>query len=177
MNTHDLIKNKGLLAIMLGITVIATTGGLSAVYADTSSNQTHIQKPKILGTIPLDNESLSKVTVTLASASDTAAAAPGITNGKVIGGNLIGMQGYLVYSFRVVDDKNTAYSVIVDPANNTILYQSQGHTMKFGGFAMGFGGMQMGHGHGPMKGGFNHGGQGWHKHAPSNGTATSSGTQ
>lgn len=176
MNTHDLIRNKGLLAIMLGIAVIATTGGLSAVYADTSSNQTQPQKPTIQGTITLDKDSLSKVTVTLASAADTASAAPGITNGKVISGNLIGMQGYLVYSFRVIDDKNTSYSVIVDPTNNTILYQSQGHAMTFGGFGMGgFGGMSMGHG--PMKGGFNHGGQGWHKHAPSNSTAPSSGTQ
>ncbi|MGI0017930.1 MAG: hypothetical protein ACREA1_04425 [Nitrosotalea sp.] len=176
MNTNDLIKNKGLLAIILGIAVIATAGGLSAVYADTGSNQTQIQKPTIQGTITLDKDSLSKVTVTLGSAADTAAAAPGITNGKVIGGNLIGMQGFLVYSFTVIDDKNTSYSVIVDPTNNTILYQSQGHEMKFGGFGMmGQGGMSMGHGQ--MKGGFNHGGQGLHKHTPSNGTASSSGTQ
>ena len=175
MNTSDLIKNKGLLAIILGVAVIASAGGLSAVYADTGSAQTQAQKPTIQGTITLDKDSLSKVTVTLASAADTAASAPGISNAKVIGGNLIGMQGYLVYSFNVIDDKNTSYVVVVDPTNNTILYQSQGHAMKFGGFGMGFGGMSMGHGQ--MKGGFNHGGQGWHKHAPSNGTSTSSGTQ
>jgi hypothetical protein len=167
MNLHKL-KNKGLLAIILGIAVIATTGGLSAVYADTSSNQTQIQKIQIKGTITLDNSSLSKVTVSFASAANIAASAPGITNGKVIGGNLIGMQGYLVYSFRVIDDKNTMYIVIVDPSNSTILYQSQGH-MKFGGF-----GMMMGHG--PMKGGFKHGIHGWNKHS-SNSTNTSSGTQ
>lgn len=172
MNTHDLIKNKGLLAIILGIAVIATTGGLSVVYADTGSNQTTIQKPHITGTIAVGTDSLSKVTVTLSSAANTASAAPGITNGKVIGGNLIGMQGFLVYSLQVIDDKNISYTVIVDPGNGSILYQSQGHAIKFEGF--GFGGMA---GHGSMKGGMNHGGQGWHKHAPSNSTTTSSGTQ
>lgn len=172
MNTHDLIKNKGLLAIILGIAVIATTGGLSAVYADIGSSQTTIQKPHITGTIAVGTDSLSKVTVTLSAAANTAAAAPGISNGKAISGNLIGMQGFLVFSFKVIDDKNTSYTVIVDPGNGSILYQSQGHTMKSGGF--GFGAMA---GHGPMKSGMNHGGQGWHKHAPSNSTTTSPGTQ
>ncbi len=169
MNTHDLIRNKGLLAIILGVAVIASAGGLSAVYADTGSNQTPIQKPKILGTIPLDNESLTKVTVNFAVAANTAATAPGITGGKVVSGNLIGMQGFLVYSFRVVDSKNLSYSVIVDPGNGTILYQSQGHAIKFGGFGI------MGHGF-MKKGGFKHGGGQWSKHAPGNSTAPS-GTQ
>lgn len=93
MNTHDLIRNKDLLAIILGVAVIASAGGLSAVYADTSSNQTQTVKPKILGTIPLDNESLTKVTVNFSVAANTAASAPGITGGKVVSGNLIGMQG------------------------------------------------------------------------------------
>ncbi|MGI0066201.1 MAG: PepSY domain-containing protein [Nitrosotalea sp.] len=172
MNTHDLIRNRGLLAIILGIAVIASAGGLSAVYADTgSTNQTQIQKPKILGTIPLDNQSLTKVTVTFSAAANTAATAPGITGGKVVSGNLIGMQGFLVYKFQVVDSNNRSYSVIVDPANGTILYQSQGHAFKFGGFGM------MGQGHGSMKGGFKHGGQGWSKHVPTGSIAPSSGTQ
>lgn len=93
MNTHDLIRNKGLLAIIFGVAVIASAGGLSAVYADTSSNQTQTVKPKILGTIPLDNESLTKVTVNFSVAANTAASTPGITGGKVVSGNLIGMQG------------------------------------------------------------------------------------
>ncbi len=169
MNTHDLIRNKGLLAIILGVAVIASAGGLSAVYADTGSNQTQVQKPKILGTIPLDNESLTKVTVNFAVAANTAATAPGITGGKVVSGNLIGMQGFLVYSFRVVDSKNLSYSVIVDPGNGTILHQSQGHAIKFGGFMMGH--------HTMKKGGFKHGGGQWGKHAPGNSTAPSSGTQ
>ncbi len=170
MNTHDLIRNKGLLAIILGVAVIVSAGGLSAVYADTGSNQTQVQKPKILGTIPLDNESLTKVTVNFSVAANTAASAPGITGGKVVSGNLIGMQGFLVYSFRVVDSKNLSYTVIVDPGNGTILHQSQGHAIKFGGFGM--------MGHSPMKkGGFKHGGGQWGKHAPGNSTAPSSGTQ
>jgi len=170
MNTHDLIRNKGLLAIILGVAVIASAGGLSAVYADTGSNQTQTLKPKILGSIPLNNESLTKVTVNFAVAANTAATAPGITGGKVVSGNLIGMQGFLVYSFRVVDSKNLSYSVIVDPGNGTILHQSQGHAIKFGGFGI------MGHGFSMKKGGFKHGGGQWGKHAPGNSTAPS-GTQ
>ena len=76
MNTHDLIRHKGLLAIILGVAVIASAGGLSAVYADTGSNQTQTLKPKILGSIPLNNESLTKVTVIFAVAANTAATAP-----------------------------------------------------------------------------------------------------
>ena len=80
------------------------------------------------------------------------------------------MQGFLVYSFRVIDSKNLSYSIIVDPTSNIILYQSQGHAIKFGYF-----GMMTGHGH--MKGGFKHGGQGWSKHTLGNSATPSSGTQ
>lgn len=86
MNTRDLIRNRGLLTIILGVAIIASVGGLSVVYADTGSSQTQIQKPKILGTIPLDNESLTKVTVSLSSAANTAATAPEITGSKVVSG-------------------------------------------------------------------------------------------
>ncbi|MDE2589325.1 MAG: hypothetical protein KGL95_06635 [Patescibacteria group bacterium] len=73
----------------------------------------------------MDNENLTKVTISFSSAANTVAVAPGITGGKVVSGNLIGMQGFLAYSFRVIDGKNLSYSVIVDPTSNAILYQSQ----------------------------------------------------
>ncbi len=60
------------------------------------------------------------------------------------------MQGYVVYNFKIVDDKNMEYSVVIDPANGSVLYTSPGHEMKFG---------SLGRGHGGMRGGFKHGGQ------------------
>ena len=78
---------------------------------------------------------MSNVQTKFSAASDTAASA--VTNGKTIGGSLTVAQGYVVYSFKVIDDKNMVYSVIVDPANDKVLYTSPGHQFGMGGFGNG----------------------------------------
>lgn len=133
MNAKDLIKNHKMLAVIIGVAIIATVG-VSAASAQVQGTQT-TQPPTIQGTINLQQTILSGVQTKFSAASDTAASA--VTNGKTIGGSLTVVQGYVVYSFQVVDDKNMVYSVIVDPANDKVLYTSPGHQFGMGGFGMG----------------------------------------
>ncbi|NHH97845.1 hypothetical protein DYY66_1432 [Candidatus Nitrosotalea sp. FS] len=133
MNTKDLFKNHKVLAVIIGVAIIATVG-VSAASAQVQGTQT-TQPPTIQGTINLPQTILSGVQTKFSAASDTAASA--VTNGKTIGGSLTVVQGYVVYSFQVVDDKNMVYSVIVDPANDKVLYTSPGHQFGMGGFGMG----------------------------------------
>lgn|SRR5579864_374367 len=136
MNTKELVKNHKMLAIIIGVAIIATAG-VSAASAQVqgTQNQTTQQPPTIQGSINLQQTIMSNVQTKFSTASDTAASA--VTNGKTIGGSLTVVQGYVVYSFKVVDDKNMVYSVIVDPANGKVLYTSPGHQFGMGGFGMG----------------------------------------
>ena len=163
MNTQNLVAHKKMLAIMIGVAILATAG-MSAASAQTTG--TTNTKPTITGSINIEQLLLSKVTVGFTDAANTAAGA--VTNGKVIGGSLKQIQGSLVYAFQVIDDKNMVYSVIVDPSTGSVLYTSPGHAFHMGGFGMG---------HGGMKGSFKHGGQGLNNQAPSTSTTPSSGTQ
>ena len=162
-NTQNLVAHKKMLAIMIGVAIFATAG-VSAAYAQTTgtTGQTNTP-PKIQGSINVEQLLLSNVKVNFSAAATTAATA--VSNGKVIGGSLIQMQGYLVYAFKVIDDKSMVYSVIIDPSTGAVLYQSQGHTFHMGGFGMGqAGGMMRGH---------HMGGNGWNlQKAPSGGTTT-----
>jgi uncharacterized membrane protein YkoI len=164
MNTQNLVAHKKMLAIMIGVAILATAG-MSAASAQTTG--TTNTKPTINGSINIEQSLMSQVTVTLQTAADNAVAT--VPNGKVIGGSLKQMQGSLVYAFQVIDDKNMVYSVIVDPTGDgKVLYTSPGHAFHMGGFG----------GHGGMKGGFKHGGQGWNKQpAPSTSATPSSGLQ
>jgi len=139
MNTKDLVKNRKMLAIILGIAIFATAGvSVASAQVQGSQNQT----PQFQGSINLHQTIMSNVQTKFSVASDTAESA--VNNGKVIGGSLTVAQGYVVYSFKVIDDKNMVYSVIVDPANGKVLYTSPGHQFEMGGFGMGghFGGMK-----------------------------------
>jgi uncharacterized membrane protein YkoI len=150
MNAKDLIKNRGLLAIILGVAVIATAGGLSAVYAATGSGQTQNQStPQIQGSINLQQNIMSNVKTSFSTAQNTAESA--VTNGKVIGGSLTVIQGSVVYDFKVTDDKNLVYSVIVDAGNGKVLYTSPGRSIDFGGFGMGGHCTMGGHGWNPQQ--------------------------
>lgn len=151
MNAKDLTRNRSLFAAILGVAAVAAIG-LSAAHADSVQTNQTTQPPQIQGSINLQQNILSNVQTKFSAAADTAQAAVG--NGTVIGGSLTVMQGYVVYAFNVVDNKNMAYSVIIDPANGKVLYTSPGHQMHFGGMlGMGQGGMKHGwHHKGSMQG-------------------------
>ncbi len=159
MNATSLTANKKMLAMILSVAILATVG-VSAASAQTSTTTTS-QRPTIQGTINLEQTILSNVKIAFPDAANTAATA---ATGKVIGGSLTVVQGYVVYSFKVIDDKNMVYTVIVDPSSGAVLYKSQGHQFGMGGFGMG---------HGSMKHGM--GGHTWNN-APSGSTTPSSST-
>ena len=148
MNTKDLIRNKKVLAIILGLAIFATAGvSVASAQVTGSTGQTGQQPPKIQGSINIEQILLSNVKTSFTDAANTAATAPGITNGKVIGGSLTMAQGFLVYRFQVIDGNNMAYSVIIDPSNGNILYTSPGHAFHLGAFGAGHGGAMNGSHH------------------------------
>jgi uncharacterized membrane protein YkoI len=149
MNTKNLSMNQKMLAIIIGVAIIATAG-VSAASAQSAGSITQgttpQQQPQIQGSINLQQNLLSNVQTKFSAAADTAQSS--VPNGIVIGGSLTVIQGYVVYAFKVIDDKNLAYSVIIDPTNDKVLYTSTGHQMQFGGM--------FGMGHSGMKHGFHH---------------------
>ena len=161
MNTKNLTTNQKMLAIIIGVAIFAAAGVSTASAQTTGSTGQTSTPPKIQGSINIEQQLLSNVKVDFTSAATTAAGA--IINGKIIGGSLTQAQGYLVYDFKVIDDKNMIYSVIVDPSTGAVLNTSQGHSFQMGGFA----------GHGSMKHGHGMGANTWKNKAPSVGTTPS----
>src|SRR6267143_1778119 len=102
MSPKDLVKNRGLLAVIIGVAVFAKAG-LSAVYAVTSSDPTQSQQPpQIQGSINLQQTLMSNVKIPFSTAEQTAASS--VTNGKIIGGYLTVMQGSVVYITRPINE-------------------------------------------------------------------------
>ena len=53
-----------------------------------------------------------------------------IANATVVGGHLGVTQGYLTYTYLIVDtNKQTAYRLIIDAGNGNVLYKSEGQPM------------------------------------------------
>lgn len=85
--------------------------------------------PKINGSVNIVNnigEMLKQnAKVSFPSAAETAQKQ--ITNATVVGGHLGVTQGYLTYTYLIVDtNKQTAYRVIIDAGNGNVLYKSEG---------------------------------------------------
>ena len=127
----------------------------SSFYA--SENGTYMAMPNITGSINVPKMISDQIKVSFSDAAKTAEGQ--VDGGKVIGGHLGIVHGYLVYSFMIVNpDNQTGYMVIVDAGNGTVLYKSEGfQTGSFGdhsGFGSGpwgmhkFGGMMWGSHHG-----------------------------
>lgn len=161
MDSKNLTSNKKMLAMILGVAIIATFGA-SLAYAQTPTTQ---GSTKISGSINLPSVILSEVKVPFTTAATTAAGAPGITNGQVLSGGLRAMQGSLVYGFKVTNG-TSVFSVIVDAGNGSILHVSTAHPLTLG--ALGIGHSGMGH-----KG---HMGSGAWKHKTSTTTTAPPGT-
>ncbi len=134
MNTQVLKNNQKLLAVILGVAIVATVGS-SLAYAQTApgsgsgSGQTAIQ-----GSINLPHMILGSVKTSFTAAATTAAGQ--VPNGQVLAGGLAIQQGYAVYVFKVTDGVSI-YSVIVDAGNGQVLKTSTGHPLNM----MAFGGM------------------------------------
>ncbi|HEX7033685.1 MAG TPA: hypothetical protein VF172_11865 [Nitrososphaera sp.] len=113
--------------------------------------------PQINGSVSVTEEARDfineNVNVSFTAAAETAQGQ--VPDGRVFGGHLGVVQGYLVYTFFVASTGNqTGHMVIVDAGNGNVLYTSEGHSL--GSFGP-LGGHWGGHGgfapwHGPWKG-------------------------
>ncbi len=142
MNIQELKTHQKLLAMIVGVAVIATIGGsLAYAQTNTGSGQTPIQ-----GSINLPQMILSSVKTSFTTAATTAAGQ--VTGGQVLSGGLRDIHGSVVYAFKVTDGKSV-YSVIVDAGNGAVLKTSQGHPLTLasliGGGMGGHGKMMHGH--------------------------------
>ena len=111
--------------------------------------------PKINGSInvaqQIKNLFKDNIKVPFTTAAETAVKQ--IPNGTILGGHLGVAQGYLTYTYFVVDPaKETGHKVIVDAGNGKVLYTSEG--IPIGSFG------HLGHSGKLMFGPFGHGGFG-----------------
>jgi uncharacterized membrane protein YkoI len=182
MTTLKKIVNKEIMlvsaivvaGILLSAVVFTASplGQLSAQQMVTNKNfSVQDNMPKINGSInvgqQIKNLFKEDIKVPFTTAAETAQKQ--IPNGTILGGHLGVAQGYLTYTYFVVDPaKETGHKVIVDAGNGKVLYTSQGipissfghfghpGTLMFGPFGHG--------GFGPWKtsGGFMGGDGIWH---------------
>ena len=93
MNTKNLSMNQKMLAIIIGVAIIATAGVTAAsaqVAGSTTQGTTPTQPPQIQGSINLQQNLLSNVQTKFPDAANTAQSS--VPNGRVIGGSLTVMQ-------------------------------------------------------------------------------------
>ena len=150
--TNSIKSKKELVPTILGLALLAVVlvsfGPISAL-ADSAKDQ---KMPQITGSVnvakTLKDYIKQQRTTSFAEAATTAEHQ--VSNGAVMGGHTGVVQGYLVYTFCVVDtDKDTSYFVIIDDGNGKVLNKSDGISMKdMGVFEHGFGGHGFGEHHG-----------------------------
>ena len=145
MSTNLLSKKVILVAIL-------AVGAVSAILVASSIAQATAQQeqqkmmwagegmPQINGSVSVADEANSfineNVKVTFVQAAETAQGQ--VADGKVFGGHLGVVQGYLVYTFFVANTANqTGNLVVVDAGNGEVLYTSEGHPL--GSFGHSFG--------------------------------------
>ena len=152
---------------MFLVTIYATTplGQLSAQQMAMNGNiSKHDSLPRINGSINVGQEVKNffneNTKIPFNTAAETALSQ--VPNGKVLGGHLGVTQGYLTYSFFVVEPTGeTGHRVIVDPGNGKVLHTSEGFPIS--SFASSWKGHGEGQWHGfhgswkHMFGGFWHG--------------------
>jgi len=134
MTNSKLTSKKVLIPVaIVAVAVGLTIGGLSPAIA--AVNQTinsatpgYPQVPKITGSVysgqPPKNFIKDNLKVSFAQAAEIVGKQ--FVNGTIVTGQLGEVQGYLVYSFFVVDgEKNLGFLTMVDAGNGKVLYTSQ----------------------------------------------------
>ncbi|HET7149281.1 MAG TPA: hypothetical protein VFI73_12365 [Candidatus Nitrosopolaris sp.] len=127
-------KKRNLLIIaVLAVTASITSGILSVTYIQQAASAQNQNSTSNAGAIPLKNLTgsvqlfpklsqtiQSKANVSLSAAASIAEKAVG-PNSHVISAHLGVVNGFLVYSARVVDSSNNIHRVIVDAGNGKVL--------------------------------------------------------
>jgi hypothetical protein len=153
-------KTKNFLTkkVIIAVVAVLAVGALSAVLIVSplvqATAQEQIQQrmmmmsgfgeglPQINGSVNLANETSNfineNVNVSFLAAAQTAQGQ--VTNGTVLGGHLGVLQGYLVYTFFVLDTNNqSGHLVVVDSGNGNVLFTSEGHPFGSFGHPIGLG--------------------------------------
>jgi hypothetical protein len=148
--TNPIKSKKVLIPAIIGLgflAVILTVGPISAI-----AEPTKTKMPDITGSVNVEQTMKDYIaehrTISFSEAASTAEKQ--VTNGVILSGQSGIVQGYLVYTFFVLDSQNeTGYKVIIDAGNNQVLYKSDGISLKdMGKFAHGFKGFGPFGGHG-----------------------------
>jgi uncharacterized membrane protein YkoI len=150
----DILSKKVLIpAIVAAVAVGAIVVVPSAVAAAEEQRMSH-NMPQINGTVnageAMKDYLNENVDVTFAEATETAQAE--VEDGRIVGGHLGVVQGYVVYRFLIVDPDGTGYMTIVDAGNGEVLYTSESTEMGSFHGPMGFGGQGHWKGHGGWHG-------------------------
>lgn len=147
--------------VIAAVIVAAGLLSLATVASVASAQQAEMQNgmPQINGSVnvreQMSNFIDENLKVSFTAAADTAQQQ--VTDGMVVSGHLGVVQGYLVYTFFVVNpDTDTGKMVIVDAGNGNVLHTSDE-------FPLGEGFMHQGFKHGYGKG-FGHWGAGHFRH-------------
>jgi uncharacterized membrane protein YkoI len=148
---------------LVTIFTVSTLGHLSAQQMAMNGNiSKHDNMPKLNGSINVGQEIKNffneNTKIPFNTAAETALSQ--LPNGKILGGHLGVTQGYLTYTFFVVEPTSeTGHKVIVDAGNGKVLRTSEGFSI--GSFASSW----RGHGEGQWQG-FHGSGKpmfgGWH---------------
>jgi uncharacterized membrane protein YkoI len=182
-NSRKLVSKKVLIPAIAGVgillsTIFITTSSFENSWAQqqqqTVTNNTTVHEysamPKINGSVSvgeaIKNFLEENAKISFLTAAQTAQNQ--IANGTVLGGHLGATQGYLTYTYIIVDSaKDSVYKVIIDAGNGHVIYTSEGQQIGSFGQTM-FGPFEHGKGHGGFNGvgPFRHGGFGgsgfWH---------------
>lgn len=163
--------STNLLSKKVIIVAILAVGAVSAILVASSIAQATAQQqqkmmwsgegmPQINGSVNVANETSDfineNVKVEFVAAAETAQGQ--VADGKVLGGHLGVVQGYLVYTFFVANTANqTGYLTVIDAGNGEVLYTSEGQPV--GSFGHSMYGHWGGHGYGGWGGHWK--GHGW----------------
>ena len=163
----NLLSKKVIIVAVLAAGVIAAVLAASSIVQATAQQQRKMMwsgegMPQINGTVSVADEASSfineNVKVSFVQAAETAQGE--VADGKVLGGHLGVVQGYLVYMFFVADTANQmGYLTMIDAGNGDVLYTSEGKS--FSSFGHPMAGPWGGHGYGGWHGPGKAGGFGW----------------
>jgi hypothetical protein len=138
----NFVSKKVLIPAIIAVGLLSTVLVASSAYANAAKMG---NMPAIQGSVNVSETMKNFVKENLKTSFVDAAgiAEKQVEGGKIVGGHLRVVQGYLAYTFFVVNpDTETAKTVIVDAGNGSVLNVSEDIPMhgfgRFGGFGHGW---------------------------------------
>jgi hypothetical protein len=143
LGSKKVLIPAGIVAVVIGLILYGLSPAIAAVNQTMSSaTPSYAQMPKITGSLSVEQTATNfikeNLKVSFLQASEIAAKQ--MANGTIVGGHLGVVQGYLVYTFFVLNPQNkTGHLTIIDAGNGKVLYTSQGVSRDSFGRSSAFG--------------------------------------